>query len=328
VIECRQGALLAGIPKTVPIRCVNRVCSSGLQAIADIAASIKSGYIDMGVACGVESMSMNKFEWNGSTNVATQNSVVDGVKSCYLTMGETSERVAQKFGVSRKEQDEFAALSHQRASSAIKQSRFVSEIVPVETAVVGEDGSTKSIVVSTDGGVREGTTAEALSRLKPAFRADGSTTAGNCSQLSDGAAACLMTTRKTAARLGLPVLAVFRSFVAVGVDPDLMGIAPSVAIPEAIKRAGLTMQDVDLYELNEAFASQALYCINKLKLNLETVNVNGGAIALGHPLGCTGTRMTVSLVHEMRRRKVRQGVVSMCVGSGMGAAAVFECEYV
>jgi len=242
-------------------------------------------------------------------------------------MGITSENVAEQFKISRKEQDELAALSHQRAAAAIKAGRFKSEIVPVSTKVKDEKtGAEKEIIFEVDDGVREDTTFENLSKLPAVFKKDGSTTAGNSSQVSDGSAAVLAMSRAKARQLSLPILGVFRSFAVSGVDPAVMGIGPAFAIPAAVQKANLTLNEIDLFEINEAFASQAAYCVKKLGLSWDKVNVNGGAVALGHPLGCTGARMTATLLSEMHRRKVRYGIVSMCIGSGMGAAAVFERE--
>lgn len=323
--ECRIGALLAGIPEEVPIRTVNRQCSSGLQAVADVAASIRAGYYAMGIAAGVESMSINPMSWDGPVNPKLEHH--DKAASCLLPMGVTSENVAERYGVTRTQQDSLAARSHARAAAAQDAGRFRDEIVPVETKHIDpKTGAEKPVVISEDDGIRRGVTVASLGSLKAVFRKDGSTTAGNSSQVSDGAGAVLMTTRANARRLGLPILGVFRSFCAVGVDPAIMGVGPAVAIPEAVKMAGISVEDVDLFELNEAFASQATYCCEKLDLDQEKVNVNGGAIALGHPLGATGARCVATLLHEMKRRgkDCRFGVVSMCIGSGMGAAAVFE----
>lgn len=323
--ECRIAMFLAGMPETVPVHTVNRQCSSGLQAIASVAASIKAGYYTVGLAGGVESMSSNPMTWQGGVNPAIE--MVKQAKSCMLPMGITSENVAAKFGVTRSDQDAFAAASHKKAAAAARAGKFKDEIVPVHTKVTDpKTKETRPIVVAADDGIRGGSTAEGLSKLKPAFKADGSTTAGNSSQVSDGAAVTLLMTRREAQQRGLPVLGVFRSFAAVGVDPAIMGVGPAVAIPEAVRRAGLTLADIDVYEINEAFASQALFCVRDLGLDADKVNPNGGAIALGHALGCTGARMTATLLHEMRRRGrgARFGVVSMCIGSGMGAAAVYE----
>ncbi|NXP57479.1 THIKB thiolase, partial [Chloropsis cyanopogon] len=266
-------------------------------------------------------------------------------RDCLIPMGITSENVAEKFGISRKKQDAFALASQQnspalhlqniltfhiffiltRAAKAQQMGLFKTEIVPVTTTVADNEGNKKTIVVHQDEGIRPSTTLEGLAKLKPAFKEDGSTTAGNASQVSDGAAAVLLAKRSRAAQLGLPVLGVLRSFAVVGVPPDVMGIGPAYAIPAAVEKAGLTLSDIDIYEINEAFASQAVYCVEKLGIPMEKVNPLGGAIALGHPLGCTGARQVVTLLNELKRRGKRAyGVVSMCIGTGMGAAAVFE----
>ncbi|NXM84043.1 THIKB thiolase, partial [Oenanthe oenanthe] len=269
-------------------------------------------------------------------------------RDCLIPMGITSENVAEKFGVSRKKQDAFALASQQNitqtlnsecpacfsiqrslpmagAAKAQQMGLFKTEIVPVKTTVADAEGNTKPIIVHQDEGIRLSTTLEGLAKLKPAFKEDGSTTAGNASQVSDGAAAVLLAKRSKAAQLGLPVLGVLRSFAVVGVPPDVMGIGPAYAIPVAVEKAGLTLNDIDIYEINEAFASQAVYCVEKLGIPMEKVNPLGGAIALGHPLGCTGARQVVTLLNELKRRGKRAyGVVSMCIGTGMGAAAVFE----
>eukprot|EP00877_Chromochloris_zofingiensis_P002790 jgi/Chrzof1/12511/Cz06g36270.t1_ATO2B[v5.2] len=323
--EARIASFFAGIPETVPVRTVNRQCSSGLQAVADVAAAIKAGFYTIGLAGGVETMSSNPMAWEGGINPKIEQ--FPKAQGCLMPMGVTSENVAAKFGVSRKEQDEFAANSHRKAAAAQAAGKFKDEIVPVHTSI--KDPKTeeaKPVVVSEDDGIRPGTTAESLSSLKTVFKRDGTTTAGNSSQVTDGAAAVLMMTHREALRRNLPVLGIFRSFVAVGVDPAIMGVGPAVAIPAAVQKAGLSLDDIDVYEINEAFASQASYSINHLGLDMAKVNPNGGAIALGHPLGCTGARATATLLHEMKRRgtSARFGVVSMCIGSGMGAAAVFE----
>jgi len=317
--EVRIAALLAGFPQEVPVHTLNRQCSSGLQAIASAAASIKAGYYDIAVAGGVEVMSKNPMGWEGDINAeALEHSLASG---CYLPMGETSENIAERFGINREKQDQMAVDSHAKAAAAIRSGKFKDEIVPVEVEV---DGQKK--VVSQDEGVREGTTLASLGKLSPAFKEGGTTTAGNASQISDGAAVALVARRSTAEALNLPILGVFRSFAAVGVEPAIMGVGPAAAIPEALKRAGITKDQVDVFEINEAFASQAVFCVEKLGIPFEKVNPNGGAIALGHPLGCTGARLTATVLHELKRRNGRFGVVSMCIGSGMGAAAVYERE--
>lgn len=246
---------------------------------------------------------------------------------CYLSMGETSENVAARYGITRLQQDAMAARSQQRAAAARESGRFRDEILPINVRYTDpKTGAVVEKLLEHDEGIRPGTTAEKLAKLPPAFNKEGSTTAGNASQLSDGAAAALVMRRDVAEAAGMPVLGCLRSYAAVGCDPAVMGIGPAVAIPAALAKAGITARDVDLFEINEAFASQATYCVEKLGLNADVVNVNGGAIALGHPLGCTGARMTATLLHEMKRRGSTYGVVSMCIGSGMGAAAVYSRE--
>jgi acetyl-CoA acyltransferase 1 len=321
--ECRIAMFFAGFPEEVPVRVVNRQCSSGLQAIADVVASIKAGYYDIGIAGGIESMTLNPMKWDGGVNPRIADSEL--AQSCLLPMGLTSENVAKKFGVTRLEQDQFAVSSHEKAIRANETGRFNDEIIPVHTKIVDKKtGETRQIVVSQDDGMRKGLTLEKVQKLRPAFDPNGSTTPGNASQLTDGAAACLLMKRSEAVRRGLPIMGKFASFSVVGLDPAIMGIGPALAIPEAVKSAGLEMQDINLYEINEAFASQAVYCVKKLGIDVNKVNVNGGAIAIGHPLGCTGARCTATLLHEMKKRGDKYGVVSMCIGSGMGAAAVFE----
>ncbi|KXZ51925.1 hypothetical protein GPECTOR_11g51 [Gonium pectorale] len=323
--ECRIASFFAGIPESVPVRTVNRQCSSGLQAIADVAAAIKAGFYTVGLAGGVETMSSNPMAWEGGINPRI--SEFPGAQGCMLPMGVTSENVAAKFGIDRKSQDAFAVRSHKKAAAAKAAGKFRDEIVPVSTKVKDpKTGAETPVVVSEDDGVRGNATVESLATLNAVFKKNGTTTAGNSSQVTDGAAAVLMMTRAEAVRRGLPILGIFRSFAAVGVDPSIMGIGPAVAIPAAVQRAGLTLDDIDVYEINEAFASQASYSVAKLGIDESKVNPNGGAIALGHPLGATGARCTATLLHEMRRRgrAARFGVVSMCIGSGMGAAAVFE----
>jgi acetyl-CoA acyltransferase 1 len=323
--EVRIAGLLAGFPQEVPVVTVNRQCSSGLTAIANVAAAIKAGFYEFGIAGGVENMSLNDMSNYAGMSVSEEALAHPLAKGCYLSMGLTSEEVAARYNISRQTQDEFSVQSHAKAAAAIKAGKFKEEIVPI-TVTVKSDSGEKKVVVDTDEGVRAATTLESLLRLKGAFKPDGSTTAGNASQVSDGAAVALVGRRAAVEALGLPVLGVFRSFAAVGVEPAIMGVGPAFAIPAAVKQAGLSLKDIGLFEINEAFASQATFCMNHLSLNPALVNVNGGAIALGHPLGCTGARLTATLLHEMRRRKTRYGVVSMCIGSGMGAAAVFELE--
>ncbi|KAK2918415.1 3-ketoacyl-CoA thiolase, peroxisomal [Channa argus] len=322
-LMARVAHFLSGFPETVPVYTVNRQCSSGLQALLNIAGAIRSGSIDLGLACGVESMSLRSVGNPGDLSSRLMDN--EKARDCIIPMGITSENVAERFGVSREKQDAFALTSQLKAARAQSSGLFDQEIVPVTTRFVDEAGEERQVTVSKDEGIRPGTTLAGLSRLQPAFKADGSTTAGNASQVSDGAAAVLMGRRSAVAALGLPVLGVLRASAVVGVPPDVMGIGPAFAIPAALEQAGLTVADVDVFEINEAFASQAVYCAEKLGIPMEKGNPNGGAIALGHPLGCTGARQVVTLLNELKRRGRRGfGVVTMCIGTGMGAAAVFE----
>ncbi|KAG9447659.1 hypothetical protein H6P81_013787 [Aristolochia fimbriata] len=323
--ECRMAAFYAGFPETVPIRTVNRQCSSGLQAVADVAAAIKAGFYDIGIGAGLESMTVNPMAWEGSINPKVKD--FQKARDCLLPMGITSENVAHRFGVTRQEQDQAAVLSHKKAAAATASGKFKDEIIPVATKIIDPKTQVeKNVVISVDDGIRPNTSLSDLAKLKTVFKKDGTTTAGNSSQVSDGAGAVLLMRRSVAEQKGLPVLGVFRSFAAVGVDPAVMGVGPAVAIPAAVKAAGLELNDVDLFEINEAFASQYVYCCKQLELDPEKVNVNGGAMAIGHPLGATGARCVATLLHEMKRRgkDCRFGVISMCIGTGMGAAAVFE----
>ncbi|KAL9247199.1 hypothetical protein vseg_020656 [Gypsophila vaccaria] len=324
-IACKMAAFYAGFPETVPVRTVNRQCSSGLQAVADVAAAIKAGFYDIGIGAGVECMTADLKNYGVPVNPKVKEFAQ--ARDCLIPMGITSENVAHQFGVTREEQDQAAVESHRRAAAATASGKFKDEIVPVHTKLVdSKTGEEKAITISVDDGIRPNAGLADLAKLKPVFKKDGTTTAGNSSQVTDGAGAVLLMKRSDAIRRGLPILGVFRTFAAVGVDPAIMGVGPAVAIPAAVKAAGLELNDIDLFEINEAFASQFVYCRKKLGLNPEKVNVNGGAIALGHPLGATGARCVATLLHEMKRRGkgCRFGVVSMCIGSGMGAAAVFE----
>ncbi|MER3456690.1 MAG: acetyl-CoA C-acyltransferase [candidate division GAL15 bacterium] len=320
----RVAALRAGLPESVPGVTVNRFCASGLQAIAMAAERILAGWAEVVVAGGVESMSLLPMTgWKFAPHPA----LVEQWPDVYLSMGNTAEVVARRFGVSREDQDRWSLRSHQRAAAAIRAGLFREEIVPVRVRRWEEDGGVvrgRELTFEVDEGVRFDTSLEALSRLPPAFAREGTVTAGNSSQTSDGAAACVVMSDGKAAELGLKPLGVFRSFAVAGVAPEIMGVGPVQAVPRALRLAGIRLQDVDLVELNEAFASQTLAVIRQLELDPERVNPNGGAIALGHPLGCTGAKLTATLLHEMRRRGARYGVVTMCVGGGMGAAGVFE----
>ncbi|OFW61856.1 MAG: acetyl-CoA acetyltransferase [Actinobacteria bacterium RBG_16_64_13] len=321
----RNCVLLAGLPESVPGVTLNRFCSSGLQAVAFGAQAVMSGMADVILAGGAESMSRVP---GGGNKPMFSNELQDASPAAYMSMGMTAETVAMRFNVSREDQDAFAAESHRRALAAQAAGTFNDEIVPVEVKhwLPGPDGSIveKREMKWVDEGPRPGTTAEVLAGLKPVFRKNGTVTAGNSSQTSDGAGAAIIMSAEKAAALGLTPLGRFVSFAAAGVDPAVMGIGPAFAIPKALKLAGLTVADIDVVELNEAFASQALYCVRKLGFDPAIVNVNGGAIALGHPLGATGAKLTATLLHEMKRRQSRYGVVSMCVAGGIGAAAVFE----
>ena len=321
----RMVALQAQLPDTVSGLTVNRFCSSGLQSIAIAAERVMLGYADVMMAGGVESMSLVPMGGNKLTpNLDLVNIRVEG----YTPMGITAENVANRYDISREDQDVFAARSHERAAAAIKDGKFKDEIVPLtlKSRTVGADNQIKEkeMVFDTDEGVRPGTTVEVLSKLRPAFAQGGSVTPGNSSQTSDGASACVIMSKEKADALGLKPLAVYRGFAVEGCNPDEMGVGPAVAIPKLLKLAGKSIEDIDLFELNEAFASQAIYCVRKLGIDENKVNVNGGAIALGHPLGCTGAKLTTTLLHEMGRRGSRYGIVSMCIGGGMGAAGLFE----
>jgi acetyl-CoA acyltransferase 1 len=328
--QVRIASLLAGFPETVPCQVLNRQCSSGLQSIASVVSAIRGGMYDIGVAGGVESMSHGSF---AAVQKAFQTQInMDAMKhskakGCYLPMGLTSENVATKFGVSREKQDFYSAQSHKRAFDAQKSGKFKDEIVPVPVVTVDDKtDEEKTVWITEDEGIRGNTTVESLSKLKPAFKKDGSTTAGNSSQTSDGAAAMLVMRRSTAKKLGLKPALVFREFSVVGVDPSIMGIGPYPAIQAVLKKSGLKVSDIDLFEINEAFASQFAYTVEGLGLDMNKVNVNGGAIALGHALGSTGSRQVATLYQEMKRRGSKYGITSMCIGSGMGAAAIFEYE--
>jgi acetyl-CoA acyltransferase len=321
----RTIGALAGLPHTVPAITINRYCSSGLQSIAYAAQGIITGQIDTAIAGGAESMSLVPM----MGHVIRPNvKLAETAPQYYMSMGHTAEQVAKKYGISREDQDAFAVRSHQKAAKAIREGKFVDEIVPVDVTIrsVGNDNKLieKTIPFSQDEGVRPDTNLQTLAKLRPAFSITGSVTAGNASQTSDGAAAVMVMDREKAESLGLKPMAKFRSFAVGGVPPEIMGVGPVVAIPKALKLAGLGISDIGLFELNEAFASQAIQVIRELGLDEEKVNVNGGAIALGHPLGCTGTKLSLTLLHEMKRRNEQFGVVTMCIGGGMGAAGVFE----
>jgi acetyl-CoA acyltransferase len=312
--------MLAGLPDSVAATTVNRFCASGLQSIGQGASAILAGWQDVVMAGGVESMSLIPM---GGEKPSPNPELLDRRPGAYTPMGITAENVASRFGVDRASQDQLALQSNQRAVAAIDAGRFVDEILPVETRLFLE-GAWKDVTIATDEGPRRDTSLEALARLPGAFKQGGSVTAGNSSQVSDGAAAAVITSADYAQKHDLPVIGVLRSYQVVGVDPEIMGVGPRYAIPKALAAAGIASDDVAVFEINEAFASQALYCVRELGLDPARVNPNGGAIALGHPLGCTGARLTATLLHELRRRNAKYGVVSMCIGGGMGAAAVYE----
>jgi acetyl-CoA acyltransferase len=320
----RIAAIRSGFPDSIPGQTVNRYCSSGLQAIATAAERIMAGFATTIVAGGAESMSATMDAPSFSPNP----SLVCSEPEYYMGMGLTAERVAEKFGVSREDQDTFALRSNRLAGAAVKSGIFDPEIVPLDVEIesVGDDGEVcrTRTVFRRDEGPRPDTSMEALFKLPPAFAVGGSVTAGNSSQRSDGAAAVVVMERRRAEQLGLEPLARFVGFAVGGVPPELMGIGPIVSIPKVLALTSLSLEDIDLVELNEAFAAQALAVIREVGLDPERVNVNGGAIALGHPLGATGAKLTVQLLHEMERRRARYGMVTMCIGGGMGASGIFE----
>ncbi len=320
----RLAVLRAGLPITVAGATVNRFCASGLQAVRDATSRIRLGEIDIAVAGGVESMSMIPMSGvKPSPNPALESSM----PQAYISMGNTAENVAEKYGVSRAEQDAFALRSHQRAAEAIKAGKFDRETVPVHVIEKSVNGRHKiearESEFKVDEGVRMDTSMEALAALKPAFRMGGSVTAGNSSQMSDGAAALVIVSEDAVKKLGVQPMGRLVAFATAGVEPELMGIGPVLAIPKVLAQAGLTLDDIGVIELNEAFAAQAVYVARALDIPEEKLNVNGGAIALGHPLGCTGAKLSTQILYEMQRRHAKYGIVTMCVGGGMGVAGIF-----
>jgi acetyl-CoA acyltransferase len=320
----RIAAMRAGLPIEVPGQTINRFCSSGLQSISLAAERVMCGFADCIVAGGVESMSCVPL--GGLKYSANPGMMVDWPEA-YSSMGVTAELVAERYGIDKLAMDTFAVASNAKAAAAIETGRFADEIIPVEiekdTLVDGKIKRVKELV-TVDDGVRAGTTLESLAKVRPAFKVGGPVTAGNSSQMTDGAAVALVVSEEYLEKLGKSPMARFLAFSATGCAPEVMGIGPITAIPSALKLAGLNLEDIELIELNEAFAAQSLAVIKTLGLNQDIINVNGGAIALGHPLGCTGAKLTTTLLHEMGRRKLRYGLVSMCIGGGMGAAGVFE----
>lgn len=327
--EAQQGANmaknvvgLAGLPDDIAGQTINRFCSSGLQSIATAANTIMTGQQKVVLAGGVESMSAVPM---GGVRYLPDPDLLAAYPDYYITMGLTAENVAEKYGITRDQMDEFAVGSHKKAYAAQLEGKSKDEIIPIK-AIAGDDGSgeRKQFTFDTDEGIRPGTTMESLGRLRTVFKKNGVVTAGNSSQMTDGAAVVLLMEEEYALSLGLKPIARFVTFAVSGVEPGLMGIGPIKAIPKALALAGMKKEDMDLIELNEAFAAQSLACINTLELDMEKINVNGGAIALGHPLGCTGSALTVKLLHELERRNGRFGMVTMCIGGGQGAAGIFE----
>jgi acetyl-CoA acyltransferase len=320
----RTISIRAGLPDTVPAETINRYCSSGVQSIAHIAHAIKAGDIEIGIGAGVESMSMVPmmgYKFSPNPQFAME------LPHYYTNMGLTAENVSLKYGITREAQDEFALKSNQKAARAVESGLFDPELIPLDVEINEYvDGKVvkKNFTVKRDEGPRGDSTFEGLAKLKPAFKEGGFVTAGNSSQMSDGASAVMVMSADKAAELGLKPLARFVAFAVGGVAPELMGIGPVAAIPKVLKTAGLSLNDIDLFELNEAFAAQSLAVMQTLEMDPDKVNVNGGAIALGHPLGCTGSKLTTQLIYEMGRRKSKYGMVTMCIGGGMGAAVVFE----
>ena len=318
----RIASLLAGVPHTAGAMTVNRFCSSGLQAIALAADAVASGRAQVAVAGGTESMSLIPM---GGHKVAPNPTLLERYPDTYLGMGMTAELVAKKYGIDREKSDAFSLASHQKALAAIKAGRFKDEIIPLRVTLPPDNGGQpQTVAFEVDEGPRADTDMAALAKLKAAFAQDGIVTAGNSSQMSDGAAAAVVMSLEKARELGLKPLARLVSYAVAGVPPEIMGIGPVEAIPKALKQAGLKLEDIDLVELNEAFACQALAVIQGAGLDPARVNVNGGAVALGHPLGCTGAKLTAQILGELARRQARYGLVTMCVGGGMGAAGIFE----
>jgi len=317
----RLASVLAGLPETVPGLTINRFCSSGTQAIAMAAQQILAGQSDVVIAGGTESMTMVPM---GGNKPSANPDLMDSHPAMYIGMGTTAENVASRFGVSREDQDAFAARSQQRAGEARDNGKFAEEIIPVTTTVYDEAGNAHEVTVTVDTILRPETTVEGLSKLRPAFNAKGTVTAGNASPLTDGAAAAVVMSEERAKSLGVKPLGWFVDFQVAGVPADIMGIGPVPAVRKLLKKNNLEIKDIDVFELNEAFAAQSLYCVRELGISEDKVNPNGGAIALGHPLGVSGARLVATILRELKRRKGRYGVVTMCIGGGMGAAALVE----
>ncbi|RKG58165.1 thiolase family protein [Corallococcus sp. AB011P] len=317
----RNASLLAGLPDTVPGLTINRFCSSGVQSVAQAAQGIKSGMLQVAVAGGTESMTMVPM---GGNKVSANPEIMQKLPEVYTSMGATAENIASRYNVTREDADKFAAESQRRAATAREQGKFKEEIFPVTTTMFDEDGTQKQVTVTVDTILRPETTVEGLAKLRPAFNAKGVVTAGNASPLTDGAAAAVVMSEEKAKELNIKPLGYFVDYVVAGVPPEIMGVGPVPAIRKLLERNKLKVEDISVFELNEAFAAQALHCIRELGIPQDKVNPNGGAIALGHPLGVSGARMVATILRELKRRDGRYGVVSMCIGGGMGAAALVE----
>ncbi|MDX2014393.1 MAG: thiolase family protein [Myxococcaceae bacterium] len=317
----RIAALLAGLPDSVPAMTINRFCASGVQSIAQVAAGIQAGHYEVGVAGGTETMTLVPM---GGNKVSANPDLMEKYPEVYTTMGATAEKVAAKWSVSRADQDAFALESQRRAANAREQGKLKDEIAPITAKWFDDAGQERTATIADDTILRPETTLEGLQKLKPAFDSKGTVTAGNASPLTDGAAAAVVMSEAKAKALGVTPLGYFVDFTVAGVPPDIMGIGPVPAVKKLLERNKLTVKDIDLFELNEAFAAQGLYCVRELGLPLDKVNVNGGAIALGHPLGVSGTRLVGTILRELKRRGGKRGVVTMCIGGGMGAAALVE----
>ncbi|HYO73141.1 MAG TPA: thiolase family protein [Archangium sp.] len=317
----RNAALLAGLPDTVPGMTINRFCSSGTQSIAQAAQAIKAGMIQVAIAGGTESMTMVPM---GGNKVSANPEIMEKFPEVYTSMGATAENIASRYSVSREDADKFAYESQRRAATAREQGKFKEEIFPVTTTVFDEDGKAHQVTVSVDTILRPDTTLEGLAKLRPAFNQKGVVTAGNASPLTDGAAAAVVMSEEKAQQLGVKPLGYFLDYQVAGVPPDIMGVGPVPAVKKLLAKNNLKVEDIDVFELNEAFAAQALHCIRELGIPLDTANPNGGAIALGHPLGVSGARLVATILRELKRRNGRYGVVTMCIGGGMGAAALVE----
>ena len=317
----RVSSLLAGLPQEVPAMTINRFCSSGVQSISIAAERIMSGAIDVAIAGGTETMSMIPM---GGNNPSANPRVMEEMPEIYIGMGQTAENVAERFDISREDQDEFAYRSHMRATDAWERGFFDGEVVPMETEVVDENGDRSEVTVERDENVRPDTSLETLAKLPPAFSDGGVVSPGNASPLTDGASAVVVMSKEKADELGVEPMGYYRTMQVAGVPPEIMGIGPVPAVRKLMDHTGMSVEDIDLFELNEAFASQSVYCADELGIDLDRLNVNGGAIAIGHPLGVSGTRMTGTILRALDENDGQFGVVTMCVGGGMGAAALVE----